>query len=274
MKKFSSEVTKASIRSTTGCWTCRLRKKKCDESRPSCHRCRSANVGCYYGSKPVWIENGALAKVELERIKLLVAASADQKRAAFRKSLRAKPSNRRTVTSSPSPKESIGPLGRDVSQNQESKRLGDSDDRSRAAVIEGSDGDPKTFSIISEEQEADLIMHYLDHVFFIQFRFHTPSISAGGRGWLLYLLTRTKPLYHAALSLSAFHQQSLMLPERETAENEHLQELGRQHNLTLKELRVFIQANNEAESAEGAFYRNVQILACVVQLISFEVGRY
>ena len=134
------------------------------------------------------------------------------------------------------------------------------------------DSEPTWLSTWVKDQEANLIMHYLDHVFYIQFRFHTPSIAAGGRGWFLSLLTRTKPLYHAALSLSAFHQQSLMLLEQGGEETDYLNELELQHNLTLKELQVFISAQSSSSSTDTAFYRNVQILACVVQLISFEVS--
>ena len=44
------------IRSTKGCWSCRLRKKKCDERHPVCVACASLNITCYgYGQKPGWM---------------------------------------------------------------------------------------------------------------------------------------------------------------------------------------------------------------------------
>lgn len=49
-------------------------------------------------------------------------------------------------------------------------------------------------------------MHFLDHVFPLQYPVYKPGIQEGGRGWLLSALTQTKPLYHAALSLSAYHR--------------------------------------------------------------------
>lgn len=36
-------------RSRTGCWTCRLKKVKCDEARPHCERCRRLRRLCSYG---------------------------------------------------------------------------------------------------------------------------------------------------------------------------------------------------------------------------------
>jgi hypothetical protein len=62
---------------------------------------------------------------------------------------------------------------------------------------------------LTSYREAELIMHYMDAVFPLQFRIHVPD--ARGRGWLLWLLVQSGPLYHAALSLSAFHQ-SIYMP--------------------------------------------------------------
>lgn len=43
-------------RTKTGCWTCRLRRKKCDENKPACSNCTSRNLECYgYDQKPVWM---------------------------------------------------------------------------------------------------------------------------------------------------------------------------------------------------------------------------
>jgi len=40
---------------------------------------------------------------------------------------------------------------------------------------------------------------------------YKPGILEGGRGWLLNLLLRTEPFYHAALALSAYHRRSVIL---------------------------------------------------------------
>ena len=56
-----------------------------------------------------------------------------------------------------------------------------------------------------------LLMHFLDNVFPLQYPMYKPGILEGGRGWLLNLLLRTKPFYHAALALSAYHRRSVML---------------------------------------------------------------
>ncbi|KAI1463061.1 fungal-specific transcription factor domain-containing protein [Daldinia caldariorum] len=69
-------------RSTQGCWTCRLRKKKCDETHPSCLRCTSLQIPCDgYGPRPYWMDRGELQK-ERARYKTQIVA---QIKSAMRK---------------------------------------------------------------------------------------------------------------------------------------------------------------------------------------------
>jgi hypothetical protein len=48
------------LRSNGGCWTCRVRRKKCDEANPTCLTCASLHLPCYgYGPKPAWMDRGS-----------------------------------------------------------------------------------------------------------------------------------------------------------------------------------------------------------------------
>lgn len=50
-------------RSSKGCWTCRLRRKKCDESWPACKRCQKLSLPCDgYGMRPAWMDGGVLER--------------------------------------------------------------------------------------------------------------------------------------------------------------------------------------------------------------------
>ncbi|KKK20351.1 hypothetical protein ARAM_003308 [Aspergillus rambellii] len=51
-----------------GCFTCRLRRKKCDEKHPSCGACINLCVKCEY-KRPVWWGNAEQRKIHKERIK-------------------------------------------------------------------------------------------------------------------------------------------------------------------------------------------------------------
>ncbi|KAL2061459.1 hypothetical protein VTL71DRAFT_6836 [Oculimacula yallundae] len=58
------------LRSSTGCWTCRLRRKKCDETRPVCDRCSRLQLTCEgYIDRPYWMDGGVLEKIRAEQTK-------------------------------------------------------------------------------------------------------------------------------------------------------------------------------------------------------------
>ncbi|KAL0931141.1 C6 transcription factor [Colletotrichum truncatum] len=64
----------AGTRSTDGCWTCRLRRKKCDETPPVCQTCTSLGITCHgYGVRPSWMDRGPLEKEKAQSIKLEIA---------------------------------------------------------------------------------------------------------------------------------------------------------------------------------------------------------
>jgi hypothetical protein len=68
-------------RSMYGCWTCRLRKKKCDETRPLCSACISLELECHgYGPKPQWMDNGILQKDQASKIRRVVQQTKSKKR--------------------------------------------------------------------------------------------------------------------------------------------------------------------------------------------------
>ncbi|PYI03326.1 hypothetical protein BO78DRAFT_323076 [Aspergillus sclerotiicarbonarius CBS 121057] len=43
-------------RTRTGCWDCRARRVKCDETHPVCRRCARNNRSCGYGLRLTWLE--------------------------------------------------------------------------------------------------------------------------------------------------------------------------------------------------------------------------
>jgi hypothetical protein len=122
------------------------------------------------------------------------------------------------------------------------------------------------------EREASLLMHYLDYVFPIQFPFYKPSASEGGRGWLLGIILGTRPLFHVVLSLSAYHMQSS--PSRDILKEcdlNVLEDLDKHHTLALTELRRHIYDLENVQSTRDTA-QQVEILTCVIQLVSFEVS--
>ncbi|KAH8817350.1 fungal-specific transcription factor domain-containing protein [Xylogone sp. PMI_703] len=67
-------------RSTLGCWTCRLRRKKCDEVHPCCSACRNLEIECDgYGPKPDWMDGGAKERLHLEELKRSIKRARGQR---------------------------------------------------------------------------------------------------------------------------------------------------------------------------------------------------
>ncbi|KAF7948554.1 uncharacterized protein EAE97_003965 [Botrytis byssoidea] len=61
-------------RSLKGCWTCRVRKRKCDEKVPICSACGSLELECHgYEEQPIWMDRGSKQKAEAIKIKQMVA---------------------------------------------------------------------------------------------------------------------------------------------------------------------------------------------------------
>jgi hypothetical protein len=112
--------------------------------------------------------------------------------------------------------------------------------------------------------ESVLLMHFLDNVFPLQYPMYRPGILEGGRGWLLALLLRTKPLYHAALALSAYHRRTLILAK--ISHPHQVAALVQQE----KHLEICIKSVNQF--AQNSCPNNgLGIVTSVVQLVFFEV---
>jgi len=64
-----------------GCWTCRLRRKRCPRDQPICSTCALLNVTCYgYGPKPDWMDGGSSEREKLAEVKKTVKETTDSQR--------------------------------------------------------------------------------------------------------------------------------------------------------------------------------------------------
>ncbi|PGH23489.1 hypothetical protein AJ80_02443 [Polytolypa hystricis UAMH7299] len=120
------------------------------------------------------------------------------------------------------------------------------------------------------EREASLLMFYLDHVFPSQLPLLMTQESTGGRYWLLSLLTSTKPVYYATLSLAALHYKRAILQDgadesRYVLENDH----KRFYVIALQELQVAMDELNLSNDKNDQ-RASIAALACIWQLICLE----
>ncbi|KAI1493174.1 fungal-specific transcription factor domain-containing protein [Biscogniauxia mediterranea] len=58
-------------RSRTGCYTCRLRRKKCDEGTPMCSACKHLGLVCEY-KRPMWWSNNDARRQHKDDIKMII----------------------------------------------------------------------------------------------------------------------------------------------------------------------------------------------------------
>ncbi len=213
-------------RSSRGCWTCRVRHRKCDEQVPSCVECTSRRIQCHgYGQAPTWVHDPRRLRQELQKIK-------DQVKRHVRDANRAR-NPPRSRTPPPPPK-------------TETIRL------------------PQP--AIQTYREAELLMHYLDNIFIIQFPYYVETSGVMSRGWLFYLPTRKGPLRQTALTIAALHRQSMS--NHKTGASERL--LLTYHTSAMQELRAVISRRKGSPPVDQ-HEEWIDFMACGIALISFEV---
>jgi hypothetical protein len=281
-------------RSRGACWTCRLRRKKCDEKFPVCSACTSLAVPCYgYDPKPAWADGGVRQKAKAEELQIIIRELASLRRRSRRKRvvdsasdlvgvekygvdealLDARPSN----VASTANKGSNGQGARFNNAPPKEQLFRDLTAPVDIETLEISESPPTrkilTSNFLEYDSQANLLMHYLDVVFPNQFPFYSPSPSDGGRGWLLLIILRTKPLYHAALSMAAYHQQTQNFERSrsQTLQKGTVDTLQSHHSLAIKELRHHLDSFKQEERAQS-LEGNIEVLACIVFLISLEVS--
>lgn len=260
-------------RSQFGCWTCRARKKKCDEAFPICSSCQMRGIKCYgYGPKPDWMDGSDKERKVLDDLKRVVKENLKQKRSHFTAppqnitppSFQAYDTPTTARSSIPTPLDLV-----ELSQIWLNPHHLDTSVSSPPSPPDGRHGLSAT-GRDAKEFETTLLMNYLDHVFPLQFNRYTPPVTELGRGWLLALLTRTKPLYHAALALSAFYMHSILQKAgRIKCSDIHWEEMKRHHSLAFKELQIRIAGLKDCRHLKST----IETLACIIQLISFEVRK-
>jgi hypothetical protein len=121
------------------------------------------------------------------------------------------------------------------------------------------------------EEEAALLMYYLDHVFPDCFPFYRPSIHSGGRFWLLPLLTTSKAVYYSTLSLAAVHWKMMLRSDDNLDLRRKLEtDMLRYRTVASRELQECLRMLDD--EGHPKYLRGcVDTLVCVMQLLFIEV---
>ncbi|KIV79404.1 hypothetical protein PV11_06966 [Exophiala sideris] len=277
-------------RSRTGCLTCRIRKKKCDEQRPVCQTCHSSELTCYGYSAPLpnWYTN----KPNWEEVKKSDEARAIQARAETRYKIRRKAALKKADSNCCAIPVNTRD-GDDRLDHHSYRSLSDlvvhnistiAATSSRVAVT------PNTWQLCPETiwwdsaisnlapatqtsagQDTRLLTMFLEVIHPITHGFH-PLLSRRDRSWMLNRLVSDSALYSAALSVSACFDHSLTQPPRndEIGICAKVREL---QSITMNQLQTRIHAfvTEKNLSLPEFVATGIQLLDVVLNLINLEI---
>ena len=291
-------------RSTNGCYTCRIRKKKCDEGKPICFMCSSRHIPCYgYGPKPSWFRDAVQGSCVIKEVEEI-------KRAAL-KSYKSKRSSQARQSKSPIQAQSMNSkTAEDASTYSKIGHANCSGEANNCEVAEGSNKWPwvepvelgtgqqlghrstKSYSTgftvnadraqtvksiwwdggitnICSARDLTMLNYFFELIFPLQYGFYNSINTTGGRDWLTRLLLQAQPLFHASLSITVCFQSRVLEGNLNGESNLNL-DMEKLHNLSLTGLqrRVDSLSTTTGWSLFGAAN---EILACMHQLLSFEV---
>ncbi|KIV96457.1 hypothetical protein PV10_00327 [Exophiala mesophila] len=258
----------SALRSKEGCWTCRLRRKKCDERHPQCQTCESLAITCYgFGLKPDWMSDREKEREISSSLKEIVKHRSKRKRIIQRDSSVTIAPKVLSITSKASSSSSTSATL--PAQTTRTPILDESDTGQEPVQNPPQLGNVDSSAIEARPcippDESSHLMHYLDHVFPLQFPMYKPEGQLGGRGWLLSIILNNVPLYHATLALGAYHQRAT-IPVHTSHRTYRAATLVQQEQHLEICIKAFNQfaSNHCPKSALG-------INTAVVQLIFFEL---
>lgn len=219
-------------RSRTGCLTCRIRKKKCDEQQPACQTCHSIELTCYgYNvSLPSWYTS----KANWEEVKTSPEAKALRNLAATRYKIRRKFG----LKKSGSVPHTASVSGTETDDSHEYRSSQPASTSMGKAIVtvpivcprivvapniwqlypEKLWWDSAISNLVpgnqcSERQDTRLLTMFLEVIHPITHGFYKLS-SSHDRSWLLSRLVGDEALYNTALSVSACFDHSLTQPPK------------------------------------------------------------
>ncbi|RKL31463.1 hypothetical protein BFJ72_g11097 [Fusarium proliferatum] len=249
------------------CWTCRLRRKKCDRTRPVCRGCDDLSIDCHYSpERPQWMDGGYKQKQRAKFVKAQVIQGATSRRAkGF--AVQVQPLQQEYGSSvielnevpSEDNSPSLGEPGTWVSSN-DTARFG------RAVHP-------------TNQKETDdfLTSLYLDTVFPHLFPLYHPQTFAGGRTWLLKAILEQPAIYHPVISISAYYFTLLLARDarqtlRTPCEQQVWDTLALHMNCSLKIIQGEMAAFNTGPRGKEDPLKQARLLGAIVQQLIFDTA--
>ncbi|KAF2716873.1 hypothetical protein K431DRAFT_234391 [Polychaeton citri CBS 116435] len=179
------------MRSSSGCWTCKVRRKKCDgDNETPCKNCLSLCIPCRRGAKPEWMDGGRRQMEKAEELKREVRAKSHHR--FLHRGTSVKPLG---VCGKASPATFASPRA------EESPR----DIRTDASCPFQQTTPRDSNNGYQSSSENILLSFYSDTVFPFLLPFYQPSIAyEGGRAWVSDFTTTSPVFRRVALCQSSY----------------------------------------------------------------------
>ncbi|KAJ4373838.1 hypothetical protein N0V83_002577 [Neocucurbitaria cava] len=270
----------STTKSFSGCWTCRLRRKKCDETRPVCDACASLHIVCYFDqTKPEWMDGGVRQEEMAERVKREV-----KEKAYLRREERAAPVPVDQASSSAASDE--GPLLPqngykclpnpicDLRNTPETQI-----DGVKPYAGAGTISLPHTSECVLLSRDTRdnmglggsdtiLYMFYHEHLLPFLFPFYRPSVFEGGKAWIMEMMMKSPVIRQTAFCQSSyFISLARGIHDTDTHWETVLAQTQEAFGMLGKALQV-IDGAGIADHLHGA----VRILASIMQVQRFEIA--
>ncbi|KAI1337102.1 fungal-specific transcription factor domain-containing protein [Xylariaceae sp. FL0016] len=250
-------------RSSNGCWTCRLRRKKCDENHPVCATCAALLITCHYGQeKPEWMDGGVRQEEMALRLKGEVKEMASRRIRGTGERAFAHASSSDTLVGE-NAHEDANVLECVMKPCPEATTTGL--ERGNSCKLAAKDVLLKT---PLGRSDTVLIMFYLEHFFPFQFPLYHPSLLQGGRSWILEMMLSSPVLREITLCQSSYFFSLVQEPSNGDVLWETV--LG-QTRSAFNVLRQSLQVITGLGIA-GHLHGAVRTLASIMQIQRFEIS--
>ncbi|RFU80283.1 transcriptional regulatory pro1 [Trichoderma arundinaceum] len=287
-----------------GCWTCRLRRKKCDEARPICTNCGGLQITCHYGTlKPEWLDGAEKQEAMAAKIRSQIKQQADYRRERHHASARVtglttasqerqgfsfinlipkhdlslgEPTSHNDATSLDAPESSIS-SSQDIISDSDNCEIPDTAPAFTFAneLHLGSGPDPGMLPSW-KDFEMNHLMKYLDHVFPFLFPFYPNGLLDPGRGWIFPFLGQSKVAFHSVISISSYFftvaiRDAYAGREHELCRSMAWSRLIQQADMCFDMLQQDIQELND-RGGQADLLDKVRVMESIVQFLTFEIA--
>ncbi|CAI6335256.1 unnamed protein product [Periconia digitata] len=283
------------MRSNDGCWTCKLRKKRCDESKPACRNCSTLEITCNFDAqRPSWMDNGPNQKQKTAEIKHEVKAAAARRRGMVSMNAldpTAAEFDGEDGLTANSPGQQLMPPIDSITHHEEI-----SDYISVSAPMPTPPNSDLVASHIDQnhwnsmnwspagnfsdrrpeglELDRRFLMFYFDHFFPFLFPFYKPPLLEGGRSWIMELVVYNQAMWHTTLCLSSYFVSVAFdgaISEKTLCKSLAWDKLLKQMNITFQMLQHDLHEVTSNDTPKS-IVKASRIMGSIIQLQRFEIS--